>query len=112
MSKILTLCIVFALAISINAYGLGCAPSNNNQDCENPQTQVCTKILIGTTAKVKALGKYYYQCLPNEWASQAGIHFFAYANHLVAAAQAHVLDVKPLETKTNEHILEAKPEAK
>lgn len=117
MKSVLLVLTFLLFATTIQAYGLGCSPSNNNQDCENPKTQTCTKILIGTTAKTKALGKYYYQCLPNEWAAQA-----------VTAAQSHtfgaqVLDVpkveehkteevKPLEVKQQEvKQQEAKPEA-
>jgi hypothetical protein len=92
--RILFILVLVTLAFTVQGYGLGCAPSNNNQDCENPHTQTCTKILIGTTAKVKALGKYYYQCLPSEWATQA-----------VQAAQAHVLDASPLE-KVEEKVQE------
>eukprot|EP01080_Neovahlkampfia_damariscottae_P001266 gene1266-11353_t len=49
----------------------GCSPELNSSDCQNPKTHVCTKILLGTTPAAKAKGKYFYQCLPREWADSA-----------------------------------------
>jgi type IV secretory pathway VirB10-like protein len=63
--------VLFSLFFLQTLANEGCSPALNSQDCQNPQTHVCTKILLGTTAAAKARGKYFYQCLPREWATAA-----------------------------------------
>lgn len=98
--KYFLLVILLVCIYQVVGYGLGCSPSRGNQDCEHPDTHVCTKILLGTTPAEKAKGKYYYTCLPASWAQSA-----------VKVAEGHgpkVLESARLESHPN--VQEEKPQ--
>jgi hypothetical protein len=71
MKILLVLFISLFIATQAN---LGCSPALKNTDC--PNSEVCTKILIGTTEVSKAKKKYFYQCLSVSLVASAGIFVF------------------------------------
>jgi len=97
--KYFLLVILLVCIYQVVGYGLGCSPSRGNQDCEHPDTHVCTKILLGTTPAEKAKGKYYYTCLPASWAQSA-----------VKAAEGHNLNVLESKLESQSNVQEAKPQ--
>jgi hypothetical protein len=78
MNKIL----FFTILLSIILYTNGLMGCSNDKDCPE-DTQICTKVLLGTTKQKQNLNKYYTICLQKSIATSA-----------INAAQSHVIGTK------------------